>query len=100
MKLIACVNNDWAIGKDNHLLYHIKEDMEFFKNMTMNNIVIMERETLKSLPYPDKGLPNRTNIIMSKNSSDINPNYLNYLIIKKKGFVNNYENKITCKYSK
>lgn len=182
MKLIACVNNDWAIGKDNHLLYHIREDMKFFKNMTMNNIVIMGRKTLESLPHPEKGLPNRTNIIISKNLNlDVNPNFITvhdldsllttietmesdkifviggtsiynlllqfcdtayitkvndnipdadaiilnldyhpdwyltessdikttetglqyqFLTYKKKGFINNYENKNTCKYSK
>ena len=54
-----------AIGKDNKLLYHIKEDMKRFKELTTSHVVIMGRKTKDSLP---KGyLPNRVNIVLSKN---------------------------------
>ena len=66
--LIACVNQDWAIGLNDRLLYHIPDDMKFFKNTTTNNIVVMGRNTLQTLPRPEYGLPNRINIIMSHNS--------------------------------
>lgn len=53
-----------GIGKDNKLLFHIKEDMKRFKDLTTNHIVIMGRKTKESLP---KGhLPNRINIVLSK----------------------------------
>ena len=62
MKAIACVDMNWAIGKDNKLLFHIPEDMEFFKKMTTNNVVIMGNNTLKSM---GKTLPNRINVVLT-----------------------------------
>lgn len=63
-KIIACVNNKFALGKNNDLLYHIKNDLKNFRRMTQNNIVIMGRNTFESLPSK-KPLPNRVNIVMS-----------------------------------
>lgn len=62
MKAIACVDMNWAIGKDNKLLFHIPEDMKFFKKMTTNNVVIMGNNTLKSM---GKALPNRINVVLT-----------------------------------
>ena len=36
---IVCVDKNWGIGKKNDLLFHLKKDMEFFKNTTMDSIV-------------------------------------------------------------
>ena len=49
-KIICCVNNKFYIDKDNKLLYHIKYDMDNFKNATTGNVVIMGRNTFESLP--------------------------------------------------
>ena len=62
MKAIACVDMNWAIGKDNKLLFHIPEDMEFFKKMTTDNVVIMGNNTFKSI---GKTLPNRINVVLT-----------------------------------
>ena len=67
ISLIVCVNNKNIIGNDNDLLYHIKEDLQNFKRMTSNNVVIMGRKTYESLPK--RPLPNRINIIITR---DIN----------------------------
>ena len=61
-----CKNN--GIGKDNTLLWNIKEDMAKFKRLTLgnkNNAVIMGRKTYESLNNID-GLANRDNLILSK----------------------------------
>ncbi len=63
MKLIVAVDNNWAIGSDNSLLYHIPEDMKRFKEMTTGNTVVMGYNTLLSLPG-SKPLPNRKNIVL------------------------------------
>lgn len=68
MKLIASADNNWAIGKDNKLLYHAPADMKFFKNTTTGGVVIMGRKTLESLPGA-KPLPNRVNIIVTTNKN-------------------------------
>lgn len=63
MKAIACVDNNWAIGKDNKLLFNIPKDMKFFKEMTIDNVIIMGNNTFKSLG--EKPLPNRTNVVLT-----------------------------------
>ena len=60
---IVCVDNKWAIGKDNDLLFHLKKDMEFFKEKTMNSVVVMGENTLLSLPG-GKPLKDRINIVL------------------------------------
>ena len=55
-----------AIGKNNELLYHIKNDMDNFKRFTDGNTVIMGMNTYLSLPN-QKPLKNRTNIVLTSN---------------------------------
>ena len=52
-----------AIGKGNALLWHIKEDMKYFRKVTMGCPVIMGRRTFESLGRP---LPGRLNIVVSR----------------------------------
>ena len=62
--IIAAVADNLAIGKDNALLWHISEDLKFFKRNTSGCAVIMGRKTCESLGRP---LPNRLNIVVSRN---------------------------------
>ncbi|MBO4575947.1 MAG: dihydrofolate reductase [Neisseriaceae bacterium] len=62
--LIAAVDKNNAIGKDNNMAWHIPADFAFFKQYTMNKPIIMGRKTWVSLPK--KPLPERRNIILSK----------------------------------
>jgi len=64
MKLIVAVARDWGIGNKGDLLFNLPEDMEFFKNTTKNNVVVMGRITLLSLPG-GKALKNRVNIVLT-----------------------------------
>lgn len=65
MNLIVAVDKNWGIGKDNKLLVSIPADMKFFREETMNKVVVMGRKTLESFP---NGLPlkQRTNIVLTK----------------------------------
>jgi dihydrofolate reductase len=69
--LIACVNNKNVIGKNNTIPWHSTEkgktDLEFFKKVTINNVVIMGYNTYVSI---GKILPNRINVIIT--NKDIN----------------------------
>jgi dihydrofolate reductase len=65
MNLIAAVDRNNGIGKGNKLLFHIPEDMRFFKKKTVGKTVVMGRRTLESLPGK-KPLPGRENIVLSK----------------------------------
>ena len=69
MNLIAAVDRNWAIGKNNELLVRIPMDQKFFRETTTGKVVVMGRKTLESFP---NGLPlkNRTNIVLTHN-----PNY-------------------------
>lgn len=69
MKLIANVNRSWGIGKDGKLLFHIPNDMRFFREKTRGNIVVMGKNTFLSLPG-SKPLPDRFNIVLSRKGND------------------------------
>lgn len=62
--LIAAVDRNWAIGKDNKLLYNIPIDMKYFKDKTEGNIVVYGYNTLLSFSEQNI-LPNRDNIILT-----------------------------------
>lgn len=69
MNIIAAVDKNWGIGKDQELLVRIPMDQKFFRETTTGKVVVMGRKTLESFP---NGLPlkNRTNIVLTRN-----PNY-------------------------
>lgn len=64
MKIIVAADENWGIGKNNNLLVHIPEDLKYFKEKTLNKVVVMGRKTLESLPGK-KPLPGRTNIVLT-----------------------------------
>ena len=64
MDAIVCVDRNWAIGKENALLFHISADLKRFKALTTGKTVRMGKNTLLSLPGA-KPLPNRRNIVVS-----------------------------------
>ncbi|WP_027452531.1 dihydrofolate reductase [Segatella albensis] len=68
INVIAAVAANRAIGYQNQLLYHIREDLKRFKALTTGHTVVMGRRTFESLP---KGaLPNRRNIVLSRSKND------------------------------
>lgn len=64
MNLIAAVDNNWAIGKNNQLLVSIPADMKFFRTTTTGKVVVMGRKTLESFPN-GQPLKNRVNIVLT-----------------------------------
>ncbi len=65
MKAIVSVDKNWGIGYQGELLYHLRKDMDNFKEQTMGNIIIMGRKTLESFPG-GKPLPGRLNIVLTQ----------------------------------
>lgn len=63
VKLIVVIDLQGNIGRNNNLLFHMKEDMKFFREKTTNNIVVMGYNTWLSLN--EKKLPNRENIVLT-----------------------------------
>ena len=69
ISLIAAVAKNRVIGKDNQLLWHLPEDMRYFRETTRGKAVIMGRKTWESLPDSFRPLPGRHNIVVSRNPS-------------------------------
>jgi dihydrofolate reductase len=63
ISIIAAVADNYAIGKDNKLIWHLPADLKHFKNRTTGHAVIMGKRTFESLP--NKPLPNRKNIVLT-----------------------------------
>ena len=47
---IVCTDKNWGIGKKNDLLFHLKKDMQFFRQTTVDSIVVCGYNTLLSFP--------------------------------------------------
>jgi len=65
--IITAMNKDRVIGKNGELPWHYPEDMKHFKDTTTGYPVVMGRKTYESLPKNYKPLPNRTNIVLTRN---------------------------------
>ena len=69
IRAIVCVSENWAIGKNNGLIFNLKQDMKFFTENTLNKVVVMGENTLLSLPG-GKPLKNRVNIVLCPESHE------------------------------
>ena len=63
--IIAAAASNNALGKDNKLIWHLSKDLQHFKTLTNGHAVIMGRKTFESMP---RALPNRTNIVITRQS--------------------------------
>lgn len=66
ISIIVAVAENWVIGGNNQLLWRISEDLKRFKSLTSGHSIIMGRKTFESIGRP---LPNRKNIVVSRNSN-------------------------------
>lgn len=69
ISIIVAVSDDWGIGKENKLLWHISEDLKRFKRLTSGKTVIMGKKTWYSLPR--RPLPGRKNIVLTDIKGEI-----------------------------
>ncbi|MHA7110570.1 dihydrofolate reductase [Sunxiuqinia elliptica] len=68
ISIIVAIAQNFAIGKNNDLLFHLPNDLKHFKDITSGHTIIMGRNTLLSLPkWP---LPNRRHIVISDQADD------------------------------
>lgn len=65
ISIAVAIGENYAIGKNNQLLWHMPADLKFFKQTTSGHTVIMGRKTFDSVGKP---LPNRRNIVISRNA--------------------------------
>ena len=64
ISLVVAASENNAIGKHNQLIWHLPNDLKFFKNTTWGFPVIMGRKSFESVNKP---LPGRTNIVITTN---------------------------------
>lgn len=69
INIIAAIGKNNELGKNNDLIWNFKEDMKFFREITMRHPVVMGRHTFESLPSI---LPGRENIVISTNNINNN----------------------------
>lgn len=61
--IVVAMGEKNEIGSNNQLLWHLPKDLKHFKDLTSGHPVIMGRKTYESIGKP---LPNRTNIVISR----------------------------------
>lgn len=66
ISLIAAIGKNRELGRENKLIFDLKKDMAHFKEKTFGHVVIMGRKTFESIGH---ALPNRTNIVITRDSS-------------------------------
>ena len=69
LTLVAAIAANGAIGGNNELLWHLPDDMKRFKALTQGHPIIMGRKTWESLPEKFRPLPNRRNLVISRNAA-------------------------------
>lgn len=68
ISIIAAIGKNRELGRGNDLIWHIKEDLKNFKNLTMGKYIVMGKNTYESLP---KHLEERKYIVLSSSLSEI-----------------------------
>ncbi|WP_131782202.1 dihydrofolate reductase [Legionella gresilensis] len=66
--LVAAVDENYGLGKDNQLLCHLPADLKHFKHLTMGKPIIMGKKTYQSIGKP---LPGRQNIVLTTQALQI-----------------------------
>ncbi len=69
VSLIVAMDPHFGIGKNNDLLWHLPDDMKFFKDTTLGHVVIMGRKNWDSIPERFRPLSNRQNVVLSRNEN-------------------------------
>ena len=64
LTIVVAKSANNVIGNNNELIWHLPNDLKHFKNLTSGHPIIMGRKTFESIGKP---LPNRTNIVITRN---------------------------------
>jgi dihydrofolate reductase/thymidylate synthase len=66
VSLIVACDENWGIGKNGKIPWHISEDLKFFSKITNDSRILMGKNTWESLPLKHKPLKNRLNIVLTR----------------------------------
>lgn len=75
ISLIAAHGNDFVIGKDNWMPWHLPEDLQFFKQKTLGKTIVMGRKTFESFKNP---LKDRKHIVLTRQEDFAHPDVCVY----------------------
>jgi dihydrofolate reductase len=67
VSLIVAMDLEKGIGRNNDLMWHLPADMKFFRETTTNHVVVMGRKNYDSIPTKFRPLPNRENVVLTRN---------------------------------
>lgn len=76
ISLIAALTQNRVIGKNNGLPWSLPDDMKYFMQTTKGHYVVMGRKNYDSIPTKFKPLPDRTNIVVTRQTNFKAPNCL------------------------
>ncbi|MCB9016303.1 MAG: dihydrofolate reductase [Lentimicrobiaceae bacterium] len=69
ISIIVAIAKNYAIGKDNQLLWHIPQDLKRFKALTTGHTIVMGKRTFESLPL--RPLPNRRSVVITDIADEV-----------------------------
>lgn len=69
ISIIVAVAANGVIGRDNDLVWRLRDDMKFFSETTRGHVVITGRKNYESIPEKFRPLPHRTNIVVTRNAA-------------------------------
>ena len=70
ISLVAALGKNREIGRNNQLLWRIREDLQNFKRLTLGHFILMGRKTYESIGRP---LPGRTNLVLTRQADYMAP---------------------------
>jgi dihydrofolate reductase len=79
VSIIVAMSANRGIGRNNDLMWHLPEDMKFFKDKTFGHPVIMGRKNYESIPEKYRPFKNRLNIVIS---SQVNYNAPDCILVQ------------------
>jgi dihydrofolate reductase len=68
ISIIVAVASNGVIGRDNDLVWRLRDDMKFFSETTKGHAVLTGRRNYESIPERFRPLPHRTNIVITRNA--------------------------------
>ena len=69
ISLIVAVAQNGVIGRDNDLVWKLRDDMKFFSDQTRGHAVLTGRKNYESIPERFRPLPGRMNIVITRNEA-------------------------------
>ena len=71
ISIIVAISKNGVLGRNIKLAWNLPDDIFYFSKMTMGHSVIMGRKNFESIPHKYSPLPNRVNVIITKQKNTL-----------------------------